>query len=358
MRAAVCREFGQPLTIEEVSLAPPDNGQVEVKIEACAICHSDIHFMKGAWGGPTPAIFGHEAVGRIVRMGQDVAGWSKGDRVLVTLLKSCGSCLNCSHGHPAQCENGREESPSPFSLSETLPVSQGLWTGAFAERTVVDQSQIAHVPDSISNEAACLLSCGVITGVGAVVNTARVYPGSAVAVVGAGGVGLNAIQGARISGASVIAAVDISARKLEDAREFGATHGILADSEKPHRQIRQVANGRGVDFALVTVGSVTALEMATRFLCHGGKLIIVGMPSADEILRLNPMGMAYLSQSVIGSYMGDAVLRRDIPWLLSLYDQGRLKLDPLVTGRYKLDEINEAVQNTIEGKARRNVIVF
>ena len=358
MRAAVCREFGKPLTIEEIRLAPPGPGQVEVAIEACAVCHSDIHYIDGAWGGSVPAVFGHEAAGRIVRAGEGVSGWSEGDRVLVTLLKSCGSCLNCSHGLLARCEHGKGPAESPFTLPDASPLEHGLRTGAFAERTVVDQTQIARIPDTIAMDSACLLSCGVITGVGAAVNTAEIPPGSAVAVVGAGGVGLNAIQGAKICGASKIIAVDISEQKLADAREFGATHGILASSEKPHRQIRQLTGGRGVDFALVTVGSIDAFTNAMRYLCQGGKLVVVGMPPSGAKMSVEPMVLAFLSHSLLGSAMGDTVLRRDIPWLLDLYAQGRLKLDELITGRYPLEEINDAIQNTVEGKARRNVILF
>ena len=358
MRAAVCREFGKPLEIADISLAAPGPGRVEVAIEACAVCHSDIHYIEGAWGIPLPAVFGHEAAGRIVRVGDGVSGWSKGDRVLVTLIRSCGACINCCNGLLTRCEAPGDPADSPFAAGDGSPLLQGLATGAFAERTVVDQTQIASIPESISADAACLLSCGVITGVGAAVNTARIPPGATVAVIGAGGVGLNAIQGARICGAAKIIAVDISEKKLADAREFGATHGILADSKKPHRQIRGLTDGRGVDFALVAVGSADACEQAMRCICKGGKLVIVGMPPAGEKFGLEPLNIAFMSRSLIGSAMGDTVLRRDIPWLLELYAQGRLKLDELITGRYPLEQINDAIQNTVEGKARRNIIVF
>lgn len=358
MRAAVCREFGKPLSIEEIVLAAPAKGQVEVAIEACAICHSDIHGIDGAWGGELPVVYGHEAAGRIIRIGEGVNGWSSGDRVLVTLLKSCGSCPNCSNGMTARCERGGEPQPTPITLPDSTPVNHGLRTGAFAERVVVDQTQIARIPDSIPIDSACLLSCGVITGVGAAVNTAGIWPGATVAVIGAGGVGLNAIQGAKICGAAKIIAVDISEQKLCDAQEFGATHGILADSEAPHRQIRKINNGRGVDFALVTVGAIEAFSRAMRYLCLGGKLVVVGMPPIGAKMSIEPMVLAYFSHSLVGSSMGDTDLRRDIPWLLQLYEQGRLKLDELITGRYSLEGINDAIQNTVEGKARRNVIIF
>lgn len=358
MRAAVCREFGKSLVIEEINLAPPKKGQVEVSIEACAVCHSDIHLINGAWGGTLPAVYGHEAVGRIVQLGDGVNHWAIGDRVLVTLLKSCGHCHQCLEGLPARCEGDIEVEPSPLSRLNDSPITQGLNTGAFAERAVVDQSQIAKIPEKIASESACLLSCGVITGIGAAVNTAKIHPGAIVAVVGAGGVGLNAIQGAKICGASTIIALDKVEQKIADAIEFGATHGILSSSEKPHRQIKSLTQGRGVDFVLVTVGAIEAFKQSMRYLNRGGKLIIVGMPPSGDLMSIEPMAMAYKSQSLIGSLMGDTVLKRDIPWLLNLYGQARLKLDELVTGQYPLEKINEAIQNTVEEKSRRNVIVF
>ena len=358
MRAAVCWEFGRPLSIEDIRLSDPMANQVEVAVEACAICHSDIHYADGSWGGSLPAIFGHEAAGTVSRVGPGVLGCSPGDKVLVTLLRSCGHCPNCSVGKLAQCESPRSDDETPFTLHDGSPVLHGLGTGAFAERTIVHESQIAVIPKSMPSDVACLLSCGVITGVGGAVNTGRIPPGATVVVIGAGGVGLNAIQGAKICGASRIIAVDITEDKLADALEFGATDGILATSEKPHRQIRKLLGGRGADFALVTVGAIQAFQQAMRYLGQGGKLVIIGMPPSDAMLEIGPMEVAFKSHSLLGSSMGDANLPRDIPWLLDLYRQGRLKLDELITGRYPLERINDAIQNTVEGKARRNVIIF
>ncbi|MCE2524245.1 MAG: Zn-dependent alcohol dehydrogenase [Rhodobacteraceae bacterium] len=358
MKAALCREFGQPLTIEDVHLRGPLRDEAEVTIEACAVCHSDIHYMEGAWGGTLPVVYGHEAAGRISALGTGISDLAVGDPVLVTLLRNCGECLNCRQGMPARCECKADPNNTPISDSAGNPVARGLNTAAFAERTVVHRTQLAQIPNDMPMDAACLLSCGVITGVGAAVNTARVSPGSSVAVIGAGGVGLNAIQGARISGASTIIAVDISESKLEDARKFGATHGILASTEKPHREVRKLTGGRGVDFALVTVGSCTACETALRFLCQGGELIIAGMPPNGAEMSLQPVIIAGLSQSIKGSCMGDTVLGRDIPWLLNHYRQGRLKVDELITNRFPLARINEAIESTLQGNVRRNVIVF
>jgi len=358
MKAAVCHEFGKPLVIEDVTLGAPGKGAVEVALEAVAICHSDILYAEGAWGGFLPAVYGHEGAGRIVSVGEGVVGYAPGDTVLVTLLRACGHCVSCHGGAPARCETPVDKINGPLTTAEGDQMEQGLQTGAFAERVVVDQSQIAAIPDDIPMEAACLLSCGVITGVGAAINTAKIRPGSSVVVIGAGGVGLNAIQGAAISGAAKIIAVDLSQEKLDAAREFGATHGVLASAEKPHRIVKKLNGGRGVDYVLVTVGAIAAYQTAARYLCVGGTIVMVGMPPSGDAMSVAPVMVAASSHTMIGSNMGDTVLSRDIPYLVDLYRQGRLKLNELVTRRYRLDEINEAIADTAAGNARRNVIVF
>lgn len=358
MKAAVCRSFGEPLSVEEVVLRQPGDDEVEVKLDACAICHSDIHYADGSWGGDLPAVYGHEASGRVVATGRNVTDYAKGDTVVVTLLRSCGKCRNCWSGMSAHCEKPWHLEESPIYSPDGSPLIQGLGTGAFAQRVVVHESQIFRIPDSIPMDSAALLSCGVVTGFGAAANTAKIHPGAAVAVIGTGGVGLNAVQGARACGAESVIAVDISEEKLADARLFGATHGVLATSAKPHREIKQITGGRGVDFALVTVGSEKAYNSAMRYLAPGGSLVMVGMPPAGAILSFEPVIVAFLGQSVLGSYMGDTVLARDIPYLVGLYQQERLKLDELITGRFRLEEINQAIESTVSGKARRNVLVF
>ncbi|MDE2911416.1 MAG: zinc-binding dehydrogenase [Paracoccaceae bacterium] len=361
MKAAVCREFGKDLDIVDVDLRPPGRGEVEVEIAACAICHSDIHYIDGAWGGHLPAVYGHEAAGHVRATGPGVAGFVVGDPVLVTLIRSCGSCRSCQCGSPATCEASFDKvNSSPIRLRDpaSTPLEQGLCTAAFAERAVVDQSQIQAIPDAIALDVACLLSCGVITGVGAAVNTAGIRAGTNVVVVGAGGVGLNSIQGARVAGAARVIAVDVLDEKLDGAREFGATHGVRGDDKDVHRQIRRLTDGRGADTVLVTVGAAAAYERAPRFLAPGGELVAVGMPASDALARWSPMVFAFFGQSIRGSAMGDTVLSRDIPWLLDLYRQGRVKLDELVTGRYPLERINDAIADTRAGRSRRNVIVM
>ena len=359
MRAAVCRAFGEPLEIEDVELSAPRPGQVEVEISACAVCHSDIHYMDGAWGGDLPAVYGHEAAGWVRSLGQGVAGLAEGDPALVTLIRSCGSCPCCSSGFPANCEVPREPlERSPLRDMTGKPIQQGLQAGAFAERVVVDASQVQRLPGDIALDVACLLACGVITGFGAAINTARVKPGSDVVVIGAGGVGLNSIQGAAIAGAARIVAVDMLPEKLEGAREFGATHVVNATDGDAHRQVRKLTGGRGADYVFVTVGAAAAYGQAPRFLAPKGELVAVGMTESDVVAEWSPLIYAFQGQSIRGSCMGDTVLPRDIPYLVELYRQGRLRLDELVSNRFPLERINEAIADARSGRSRRNVIVF
>ena len=354
IRAAICHEFGQPLVIETVDLRAPGPGEVEVTIDACAICFSDISYMDGGWGGDLPAVYGHEAAGRVTAAG-DGSRYTAGDKVLVTLIRSCGTCPTCASGRPVLCP-AQPQTGSPIAL-DGGPVAHGLNCGAFAEKVVVHESQLAPLPDGIPMEAAALISCGVITGLGAAVNTARIRPGEIVVVIGAGGVGLNAIQGARLSGAARIIAVDTNPAKLEAAKEFGATDGVLATAEKPWAEVKRLA-GRGADAVLVTVGAIPAYDTATRYLANGGRMVAVGMPHSGAKSSWEPVIFSYTGNAMIGSNMGDTVLSRDIPWITDLYQQGRLKLDELISGRWSLDQINEAIADTRSGAARRNVILF
>jgi len=358
IKAAVCHEFGAPLSIEEVELRAPQAGEVEVKLEACAICFSDISYLDGGWGGDLPAVYGHEAAGRVSALGDGVTGLSIGEAVLVTLIRSCATCTPCASGVPTQCATPYDRMAGPLSMPDGGALEHGLACGAFAERAVVDQSQIARIPDSIPMDAASLLSCGVVTGVGAVVNTAKVRPGQNVVVIGAGGVGLNAIQGAAISGAARIIAIDMVPEKLEAAKEFGATDGVLATDPKPWKKVAEITGGRMADAVMVTVGAIPAFQSAPRFLGAGGNMYLVGMPHSGDKATYEPVIFGAMAQGMKGTKMGDVVLKRDIPWLVDLYGQGRLKLDELVSGRWRLDQINEAIADTRSGAARRNVIVF
>jgi len=354
--AAVCHAHGENLQLEEVQLADPGPGEVRVRMEAVAICASDIAFASGGWGGTLPAVFGHEGVGRVVEAGDGVHHLAPGTRVLVTLIRACNGCQSCTTGQPAYCEAGLPPA-GPLATLEGAPITQAMFCGAFAEEVVVQPSQLVPVPETIPPEAACLLSCGVITGVGAAVNAARLRPGQTAVVVGAGGVGLNAIQGARLAGCARVVAIDVSEEKLADARAFGATDTILASDERPWVRLAEIAP-RLADAVLLCTGALPAFESAPRLLGRGGRMVMVGMPHSGERAGYEPVILAALGQGVIGSKMGDTVLARDIPWMIDLYQQGRLELDALVSRRWPFAEINAAIADTRGGKARRNVVVF
>ena len=355
-RAAVCHAHGEPLALEEIQLAPPGPGEVRVAMEAVAICASDIAFADGAWGGTLPAVFGHEGVGRVVEAGDGVHRLVPDARVLVTLIRSCHACPACAAGRPVYCEEGLHAG-GPLATLDGTPITQAMQTGAFAEEVVVDASQLVEIPEAIPADSACLLSCGVITGIGAAVNAAGLRPGQTAVVLGAGGVGLNAIQGARLAGCARVVAMDVSEDKLEDARAFGATDTILATEEKPWTRLAEIAP-RLADAVLVCTGALPAFRTAPRLLGRGGRVVMVGMPHAGETVDYEPVILAALGQGVAGSKMGDTVLARDIPWLVDLYGQGRLELDALVSRRWRFDEINDAIADTRAGRARRNVVVF
>ncbi len=357
IKAAVCHEFGAPLKIEEITLRAPEAGEVEVQLDAVAICHSDISFAEGAWGGSLPAVYGHEAAGIVTGIGTGVHGVSTGDSVVVTLIRSCGTCAPCASGAPTLCTTPYDGDKGPIKTADGGKLHQAMACGAFAEAVVVDQRQIVKISPDVPKESAALIACGVITGVGAVVNAAGLRAGQDVVVIGAGGVGLNAIQGARIAGARRIVAVDMSPEKLEVAKEFGATDGVLATDAKPWSAARKLT-GRGADAVIVTVGAIPAYDTAPRYLAYGGKVVMVGMPHSGAKSSYEPVVMAAVGQGMIGSKMGDVVIQRDIPWMEDLYAQGRLKLDELISGRWSLEQINEAIADTKTGSARRNVILF
>ncbi|HBZ44298.1 MAG TPA: zinc-binding dehydrogenase [Maritimibacter sp.] len=359
IKAAVCHEFGQPLVIEDITMRPPEAEEIEVEVHAVAVCQSDISFADGGFGGPLPAVYGHEAAGKVTKVGPGVKGVSEGDTVVVTLIRACGHCPSCQTARPVTCETPYDGyNNGPIKTAEGAPVYQGLETGAFAEKVVVHHSQAVKVRDDLPMDSAALLACGVITGIGSVVNVANVRPGQTVVIIGAGGVGLNAIQGARIAGAAKIIAVDMTEEKLAMAKEFGATHGVLATDEKPWSQAKKIGGGRGADAVFVTVGAAPVYDAAPRYLAPGGDVIMVGLPHATEKAKYSPLAMGNAAQGIQGTMMGNTVISRDIPWMVDMYDQGRLKLDELISNRFKLEEINEAIASTKSGSAKRNVIVL
>lgn len=359
MKAAVCREFGQPLVIEDLRLDPPQAGEVLVKLAACAICHSDIFFAEGKWGGTLPAVYGHEAAGVVAEVGAEVLSVRPGDSVVVTLVRSCGRCYYCTHGAETLCE-GRFALDGQTRLHTAAgePIFQGLRTAAFAEYVVVHHSQLVPVSSALPPESASLLACGVITGVGAVTNTAKVPLGSSVAVVGAGGVGLNCLQGAYLSGAQPIIAIDLLPAKLEAALSFGATHALNPGTQDVLSAVRELTGGRGADYVFASAGSGRAIDLGLALMRRGGTIVMVGMPPTGVMTSLEMGNVANDSARILGSKMGEASLQVDVPKLVQLYQQGRLKLDELITARYPLEQINEAIAAVNAGVALRNVIVF
>jgi S-(hydroxymethyl)glutathione dehydrogenase / alcohol dehydrogenase len=360
MKAAVCRAFGAPLVIEEVDLAPPRAGEIRVKLAACAICHSDIIYAAGGWGGVLPAVYGHEAAGVVEEVGAGVEHVRPGDHVVVTLIRSCGQCIECARGSQVLCE-------AVFPLDEKSPLTaratgealvHGLRTGAFAEQVVVEASQAVAIPKTVPLDAAALIACGVLTGVGAVTNTAGVRAGECVVVIGTGGVGLNSVQGAALVGASPIVALDLSAEKRAAARRFGATHAFDPREGDVAARIRDINDGRLADWVFVTVGAKAAFDQANGLMKRGGGVVVVGMPASGVMGAYDPGWLAADGQKILGSKMGGARIRIDVPRIVDLYQQGRLKLDELISGRYRLEQINEAIASVGRGEALRNVIVF
>lgn len=362
MKAAVCYEFGQPLVIEDVIIDPPQAGEVKVQIRAVAICHSDVHLVRGDWenwSSNPPVIAGHEGAGVVAEVGPGVTRVRVGEAVVVSLLRSCGRCFYCSSGSPFMCEGQFAlQRERRLHRASGEAIQQGISTGAFAEYVVIDQSQVAPIATSMPFDRACLLACGVITGYGAVVNTAHVTPGSSVVVIGAGGVGLNAVQGAHLSGANPIIAVDVLESKLNAARAFGATQTVNATQADVVAEVQSLTQGRGADYAIVTVGNPAGLEQSLKFVRRGGTIVSVGMPRTGAAAAL-PMGdFTYNGQCLLGSNIGSTRLNVDIARLVGLYQSGRLKLDELITQRYPLEKINEAIESMERGEALRNVIVF
>jgi len=358
MKAAVCRAFGAPLTIEDVVLRAPGPGEVQVSVGAVAICHSDLGYLDGSWHSQLPAVYGHEACGLVTGLGQGVRGFSVGDKVVVTMIRACGQCRTCIQGKPFLCSARHDRSDGVLSQPDGTVIEQGLDTGAFAKGVTVHSSQIAKVPDDFPVELGALLACGVITGTGAAINTAQVTPGSSCVVIGAGGVGLNAIQGARLAGASRIIAIDLADEKLEAAREFGATDVLRADIKGLRRAVMELTDRQGADFVFVSVGVISAYQGAPALAAKGGMVVMVGMPPSGASMTVEPVIVAATAQTLKGSFMGATVVQRDIPYLVDMWRQGRLKLEELISGTYSFDQINEAIDSARNGAVRRNVILM
>ncbi len=365
MKAAVCYEYGKPLVIEEVDMDPPKRGEIKVRLAATAICHSDIRQVRESRSGnplpPVPFVSGHECAGYVEELGEGVTSSVKpGDPAVVAHMAYCGRCFYCRTGRPHLCNfEFLLDRESRIRNKHEQYLGPVIGIAGFAEYVIVDESQVIRIPADMPMDRAALLACGVITGFGSVVNRARVEPNSSVVVIGTGGIGLNAIQGAFFVGANPIIAVDVVDSKLEAARAFGATHTINSKKEDPVKVVKQLTDGRGADYIFVAVGSNSALVQGFWMSGPRGMTVIIGLPSMSEATLSLPIHAFVKDERVIaGGYMGSTNLSVDIPRLVSLYQSGRLKLDELITRRYPLEKINEAIESAEKGEALRNVIMF
>ena len=359
MKAAVCFDFEKPLVIEDIWIDEPRQDEVKIKVSACGICHSDVLYIAGAWGGSLPNLFGHEIAGTVVSTGDSVEHVKTNDRVAVSLLRSCGSCFYCQCEQWNQCEHHFEtDEPKRLRLTNGISVNRGLGTGGFAEYALVHKSQVIKIPDMMNMESAALITCGVVTGYGAVANTAQITPGEHVVVVGVGGVGINCIQAAKIKKAATIVAIDISEEKLEFAKHLGATHTINSDRCDETDVILGLSAQRGADAVIVATGNAEATERVFRYLRPGGKVVLVGMPASGVSFSFEAVNFIDANQSILGSKMGSSNLQSDVKTLLDLHQANKLELANLVSATYPLNDINDALDATRRGIGLRNVITM
>jgi S-(hydroxymethyl)glutathione dehydrogenase/alcohol dehydrogenase len=359
VKAAICYEYGKPLVVEEVTIDPPKQGEVKVKMAATAVCHSDIHAFKGELPMKLPFIGGHESAGYVEEVGKSVTGFKKGDHVVLSLLISCGKCKACVSGRSHQCTAAWPLDTEARAHNKKGQDLMSLFkTGTFAEYAIVDQSQLVKIPSDMPMDRASLLACGVITGFGAAVNRAKVEAMSSCVIIGAGGVGLNAVQGAAICGGYPVIAVDIADNKLQAAKTFGATHTVNASKGDPVKAVQDLTGGAGADYVFVTVGGVASIAQGFAMSGPRGMTVIVGLPKFTDVLSLPPFNFIKDERVMTGSYMGTTQLQTEIPKLVELYKAKKLKLDELITNRYPLAKVNEAIDEVVKGKALRNIIMF
>jgi alcohol dehydrogenase len=364
MRAALPYEESRPLTIETLDLQPPGAGEVLVRIAAAGLCHSDLSVINGDRPRPMPMALGHEAAGIVAGLGPDVQDLAIGDHVVMVFMPSCGHCLPCAEGRPALCEpgaaaNGKGElltGGSRLRCDGEL-VHHHLGCSAFADHAVVSRRSLVKINRDIPLAEAALFGCAVLTGVGAVVNTARVQAGQTVAVLGLGGVGLAALLGAVAAGASQIIAIDLSDSKLAMARALGATATLNAANPENAAVVAALTKG-GADFVFEMAGSVRALEIAMAMTRRGGTTITAGLPPPDARLPVNVVTLVGEERSLKGSYMGSSVPVRDIPRYIALYQAGRLPIDRLMSGILPFADINTGFDRLREGAAIRQIIEF
>jgi alcohol dehydrogenase len=370
IRAAVLNRMGaptpyaasKPLSITEVDLDPPGRGEVLVKIAAAGLCHSDLSVIDGNRPRPLPMVLGHEAAGVVEDLGPGVDDLTVGDHVVMVFVPSCGHCVPCAEGRPALCEPGAAANGNGTLLSgarrihcDGADVNHHLGCSAFAEYATVARRSLVKIDRELPLDEAALFGCAVMTGVGAVINTARVQAGSSVAVIGLGGVGLAALLGAVAAGARSVMAVDLSDDKLGLARQLGATETFNAGISDAAEAIRAATNG-GVEYAFEMAGSVRAMDLAYKITRRGGATVTAGLPPPTHTFNIPQVNLVAEERTVKGSYVGTCVPTRDIPRYIELYRRGRLPVDRLMSSHIKLDDINLGFDLLHEGKAVRQIV--
>ncbi|HVA78848.1 MAG TPA: Zn-dependent alcohol dehydrogenase [Candidatus Binataceae bacterium] len=360
MKAAVFHGPKQPLSIEDVEVDKPQDREVLIRTVASGVCHSDLHFVDGLYPYMAPAVLGHEAAGIVEEVGRQVTYVKPGDHVIACLSVFCGMCEQCMSGHPNRCSNKaatqRDPKDKPRLSQKGKTIHQFLDVSSYCERMLLHENAIVKISDDIPLDRAALVGCGVTTGVGAVLNTAKVEPGSTVAVFGCGGVGLAAIQGALIAGARKIIAVDMFEGKLAMAKRMGATDTVDASNSDPIDEIKRLTGG-GVDYAFEAIGLKKAAEQAFNSLKAGGTATVIGMIPVGQKVELD--GYMFLTERKLqGSNMGSNRFRIDMPRYLDFYLQGRLKLDEMISRRGKLEDVNEAFRAMKAGEVARTVLMF
>ncbi len=366
-KAAVYATLQQPLEIMELNLMDPQVGEVRIALGASGVCHSDLSVINGTLPIPPPAVLGHEGAGTVVAIGAGVTNVKVGDHVVISWVPQCGTCYTCSRDQGELCETGATASmfgtmldyTSRFSMKDGTAVAQMSAAGTFSEETVVPAISCVKIPDDVPFQIAALIGCGVLTGFGAAVNTANIREGDNVVVVGAGGVGLNTIQGAKHKGAGKIIAVDMVDGKLETAASVGATHTINASNGDAIEQVLALTDGRGADVAFEVIGFPTTIRQSFDMTRKGGETVIVGVPRLDQTMEFNPgMDFVIAEKTLKGCWYGGANVHRDVPMLISQYKNGSLKLDELISREIKLEDVNAAMDEMHGGHIARSVIVY
>jgi S-(hydroxymethyl)glutathione dehydrogenase/alcohol dehydrogenase len=362
-KAVLCRTTGEPVVVEEIDVEFPRRGEVMIKMAACGICHSDLSATNGTIPMPAPLVLGHEGAGVVVAVGEGVTEYAPGDHVLSSFVSMCGHCRYCQTGRPQLCDQAARAAislPDGGVRTRDLagqPLNIFSGCGVMAEYATLHVDNVVKIGGDVPLDRACLIGCAVMTGVGAVVNTARVEPGSIAVVFGCGGVGLNAIQGCRIAGAAMIVALDTSDAKLELAKSFGATHVLNSATPDLVKAVRKLTGG-GADYAFECVGKGEIVAQAYGVLAKGGKAVAVGVAAPKDTTTVRTASLTFEEKTLTGSYFGSARPRQDFPRLLALYREQRLKLDELVTRRYRIDAAPQAFADLAEGRNARGVIVF